>query len=440
MAGQSLLPQERRLFSMQAEWDCELRHASPLLRAGYEDSEKLSNVRVVALLCPPYVLLPCEQCSNKTGSPGWFPGDFVEVLLSRCQLQPVPRAAACCQRLVLTGILLGSSESLLAPLARLRLVAYTWYNLVTNCRCSESSGPAPSLLVAAGRAPFGLLSLGWCPEHTALATNNGSSGGSALHQPSSPPTPPEATDQFQPDLTDGKILQGESRCHDKQPKFFATGKWEFFQRYGWVRSEAARVTWAWDPGATLTFEAGTYQVGSWMGSKWAEVLQALLTSPYNMSLVLLAHGNRPTGLNETIRMSSTPFITLKCQSILSPVPLGAQKLSIITRSLYTGKHICTKSLAGVNWQRATQVKTLAVICTSCGSSPEKCEKFSGLCALKGYTHRWLPALGTGQVSPEHVQSPTPTDDFMGHCYLVELVVNKNEARPDVETCWRNRII
>lgn len=69
----------------------------------------------------------------------------------------------------------------------------------------------------------------------------------------------------------------------------------------------------------------------------------------------------------------------------SPVPLGAQKLSIITRSLYTGKHICTKSLAGVNWQRATQVKTLAVICTSCGSSPDKCEKFSGLCALKGYT-------------------------------------------------------
>lgn len=58
MAGQSLLPQERRLFSVQAEWDCELRHASPLLRAGYEDSEKLSNVRLVALLCPPYVLLP----------------------------------------------------------------------------------------------------------------------------------------------------------------------------------------------------------------------------------------------------------------------------------------------------------------------------------------------------------------------------------------------
>lgn len=56
----------------------------------------------------------------------------------------------------------------------------------------------------------------------------GSSGGSALHQPSSPPTPPEATDQFQPDLTDGKILQGEvergvrssavtSSVHQQQP-------------------------------------------------------------------------------------------------------------------------------------------------------------------------------------------------------------------------------
>lgn len=69
----------------------------------------------------------------------------------------------------------------------------------------------------------------------------------------------------------------------------------------------------------------------------------------------------------------------------SPVPAGAQKLSIITWSLYTGKHFCTKSFAGVNWQRATGARAVVMIYTSCGSSPEKCEKLSELCASKGYT-------------------------------------------------------
>ena len=68
----------------------------------------------------------------------------------------------------------------------------------------------------------------------------------------------------------------------------------------------------------------------------------------------------------------------------SPIPAGAQKLSIITRSLYTGKHFCTKSFAGVNWQDATEVRAVMVIYTSCGSSPEKCEKLGELCALESY--------------------------------------------------------
>lgn len=68
----------------------------------------------------------------------------------------------------------------------------------------------------------------------------------------------------------------------------------------------------------------------------------------------------------------------------SPLPAGAQKLSITTRSLYTGKHFCTKSFAGVNWQGATGAGAVAVIYTSCGSSPEKGEKLAELCVPKSY--------------------------------------------------------
>lgn len=52
--------------------------------------------------------------------------------------------------------------------------------------------------------------------------------------------------------------------------------------------------------------------------------------------------------------------------------------------------------------------------------------------------RCPPVLGTGQVPcrawPEPRAGLASNGGLNGHCYLAELVVNKNEARPDVETC------
>lgn len=41
----------------------------------------------------------------------------------------------------------------------------------------------------------------------------------------------------------------------------------------------------------------------------------------------------------------------------------------------------------------------------------------------------VPCRGRPEPSTE-----LPSEDLMGHCYLAEPVVNKNQARPDVETC------